>query len=183
MSENKQVSAKHQATDSLVSVARAVKTRGLKGEIVANLLTDFPDRFQRISELFAIPPSGELMQVRLESHWFHQGRVILKVAGYDSVEAAKALVGCEFAIPESERVELPAGEFYYWELEGSEVETVGGQAIGRVREVLRTGGVEILAVEAKERDYLIPMANSILVDVDIKRKLIRIDPPEGLLEL
>ncbi len=184
MSAGKQASNHSQEAGSLVSIARAVKTRGLKGEIVAHLLTDFPERFARISELFAIAPGADPMPLRLESHWFHQGRVVLKLVGYDSVELAGPLVGCEFAIPQSECVELPEGQFYYWQLEGAEVETVDGKIVGKVREVLRTGGVETLVVvNADQNDLLIPMANSIVIEVDLKRKLIRIDPPEGLLEL
>ena len=43
----------------LVIVARAVRTRGLKGELVADLLTDFPDRFEAVSELWDVGPDGE----------------------------------------------------------------------------------------------------------------------------
>src|SRR5688572_32783305 len=77
----------------LVIVARAVKTRGLKGELVAELLTDFPDRFADISSLIAVSPEGARKSVELESHWFQQGRVVLKFAGFDSIEDAQELVG------------------------------------------------------------------------------------------
>ena len=104
--------------ESLVIVARAVRPKGLKGEIVAELLTDFPDRFNRISQFFAISPKGEQTAVKLERFSFHKDRVVLKLAGYDTIESASTLVGYEFAVPESERVELAADEFYDWELEG-----------------------------------------------------------------
>ena len=84
----------------LVIVARAVKTRGLKGELVAELLTDFPDRFADISSLIAVSPEGNRKTVELESHWFQQGRVVLKFAGFDSIEAATELVGYDFAEPQ-----------------------------------------------------------------------------------
>lgn len=171
--------------ESLVIVARAVKTRGLKGELVAELLTDFPDRFGDISSLIAVSSEGERELLKLESYWFHQGRVVLKFAGFDTIEAANRLVGHDFAVPEVERVELEAGYFYNWELEDCLVETNDGAQLGRVSEVLRLGGeIDTLAVEdVAGNKRLIPMVESIVLEVDVAARRIRIDPPEGLLDL
>jgi 16S rRNA processing protein RimM len=170
--------------EPLVAVARAVRTRGLKGELVAELLTDFPDRFDSISQLICVSTDGERRQVELENHWLHQDRVVLKLAGIDNIESAAAYVGCEFAVPESEKVQLDAGQFYEWELEGCVVSTVAGQQLGHVKEILRTGGVDTLVIESdSRRDYLVPMAETIVVKVDLDNKAISIDPPEGLLDL
>jgi 16S rRNA processing protein RimM len=107
----------------------------------------------------------------------------LKISGYDDVEAAKELVGFEFAVPESERVPLPADHYYDWELEGCTVK-VGTENIGQVNSVLKTGGAEILVVtDNSGKERLIPLADSIVVEVDTGRKTIVVDPPEGLLDL
>jgi 16S rRNA processing protein RimM len=174
--------------EPLIAIARAVRTRGLKGELVADLLTDFPERFALLVQLVAVSPDGERRVVRLEDHWFQKGRVILKLDGYDSIEAARSLIGYEFAVPESDRVKLAEDEYYDWELEGCKVETVAGQWVGTVKSVMRTGGVNLLVIENdREHDEkppsLVPMVKSILVKVDKKRKSIVIDPLMGLLEL
>lgn len=168
----------------LIVIAHAVRTRGLKGEIVADLLTDFPDRFEKVDRLFAVSPRGERKQVTLESYWFQKNRVVLKLSGYDSVEAAKELVDYEFGVPETERVSLPESHYYDWELETCVVKTVGDDTLGHVTRVMRTGGVELLVVEDEQgRDYLLPMAESIIVKIDPLSKTIIVDPPEGLLDL
>ncbi|MGI8734591.1 MAG: ribosome maturation factor RimM [Pyrinomonadaceae bacterium] len=171
--------------ESLVIIARAVKTRGLKGALVAEVLTDFPERFSGISSLIAVSPGGERQVVELESYWFHQDRVVLKLNGYDTIETARGFVDYQFAVPESEQVELAEGYFYDWQLEGCLVETVGGGRVGQVSEVLRFGGgIEMLAVEGVEHQKcLIPMVESIVVEIDVANQRIRIDPPEGLLDL
>ena len=170
-------------SSELVTIARAVRPRGLKGEIVAELLTDFPDRFEDVEELVLVSPKGERTTKRLEDYWFQNDRVVLKVAGYDDVEAAKELVGVEFAVPESERVPLPADHYYDWELEGCTVK-VGAESIGTVKSVLKTGGTEILVVsDESNKERLIPFADSIVVKVDAAQKTIVVDPPEGLLDL
>ena len=171
------------ASSELVVIARAVKPRGLRGEIVAELLTDFPERFEDVDELVLVSPHGERTTKRLEDYWFQNDRVVLKILGYDDVDAAKELVGFEFAVPESERVELPADHYYDWELEGCTV-TAGAESIGQVNAVLRTGGAEILVVtDNSGKERLIPLADSIVVEVDPVRKTILVDPPEGLLDL
>jgi 16S rRNA processing protein RimM len=174
-----------ESAEPVVAVARAVKTRGLRGELAAELLTDFPDRFAEVSQLIAIAPDGKRSVVELENYWFQQARVILKLAGYDSIETASPFVGFEFAVPESDRVQLPEGEFYDWELQESIVETMGGELVGHVRNVMRVGGAaEMLVVVSDDgREHLIPMVESIVVDIDTAGKKIRIDPPQGLLEL
>ena len=167
----------------LIVIARAVKPRGLKGEIVAELLTDFPERFEDVEELVLVSPRGERTTKRLEDYWFQNDRVVLKLSGYDDVDAAKELVGFEFAVPESERVPLPADHYYDWELEGCTVK-VGTDSIGQVNSVLKTGGAEILVVtDESGKERLIPFADSIVVEVDTDRKTILVDPPEGLFDL
>jgi 16S rRNA processing protein RimM len=107
----------------------------------------------------------------------------LKVAGYDDVDTAKELVGFEFAVPEQDRVPLPADHFYDWELEGCTVK-VGDHSIGTVNSVMKTGGAEILVVtDNSGKEHLIPLADSIVVKIDAAGKIIVIDPPEGLLDL
>jgi 16S rRNA processing protein RimM len=172
-----------ESEDDLIIVARAVRIRGLKVELVADVLTDFPERFETIERLFAVGPRGERKQLELENYWFQNDRMVLKFAGYDTVETSQALIGYAFGLPLAERVELSRDEFYDWELEGCLVEDRSGQSIGRVREIMRTGGVELLVVENEGREFLIPLAASIVVEIDISRKKIRIDPPEGLLDL
>lgn len=173
------------SSEPLVIVARAVKTRGLKGELVAELLTDFPDRFAEISSLIAVSPDGERELVKLENHWLHQNRIVLKFTGFDSIEAARRFVGYQFGVPEADRVVLEEGSYYDWELEGCLVETNDGVQIGKVGEVVRLGGgIDMLGVDdAAGKRHLVPMIESIVVAVNVPGKKIRIDPPEGLLEL
>jgi 16S rRNA processing protein RimM len=167
----------------LVVVARAVRTHGLKGEIVAELLTDFPERFDDLDELILVSPSGERTLGQLEDFWFQKERVVVKLAGYDDVDRAKGLVGYDFAVPEADRVRLESDEFYDWELEGCTVK-VGDKSIGQVRSVMKTGGAEILVINDEAgREQLVPLAEPIVVEIDTAAKTIVIDPPEGLLEL
>jgi 16S rRNA processing protein RimM len=168
----------------LVAVARVAKARGVRGEVAADILTDFPERFEGLAELIAVAPAGGRRRLRLEGHWFHGGRVILKFEGYDTPEAAAELAGTELTVPEAEAVALAEGEFYDWQLAGCRVETVEGAAVGTVSDVLHYGGgAPILVIrDERGRENLVPFVESICVEVDVAGKLIRVDAPEGLLE-
>jgi len=167
----------------LILIARAVKTHGLKGEVVAELLTDFPERFEDLDEMILVSPKGEQKPVQLEDFWFQKDRVVLKLEGCDDVDVAKELIGYEFGVPESDRVQLEDDEFYDWELEGCTVK-VGEESIGQVRSVMKTGGTEILVVsDGSGKEKLVPLASDIVLEIDTSAKTIVVDPPEGLLDL
>ncbi|MGQ0760911.1 MAG: ribosome maturation factor RimM [Acidobacteriota bacterium] len=170
--------------DDPIVVARIVKTRGLRGEVVADLLTDFPDRFANLKSLIGLSPGESRRSLEIEEQWFHGNRLVLKFAGFDTIDAAKELVNYHLAVPSEDRIELPADSYYEWELIGCHVETVRGVHVGEIAGVMRTGGVEILkVVDHTGRDRLIPMASDIVVEIDKEKKLVRVDPPEGLLDL
>ena len=171
-------------SDDLVVVARVARTRGLRGEVIADLLTDFPERFDDLETLIAVAPDGGQRSLQIEEHWFQGRRIVFKFTGYDSIEAAKEFAGFELAIPASQRIELAADQFYEWELKGCRVESIDGDLIGSVGEVMRTGGVEVLVVENfADEEALRLVAQEICVGIDLEMRLIRIDPPPGLLEL
>jgi 16S rRNA processing protein RimM len=168
--------------DELVAIARILRPRGLRGEMVAEVLTDFPERFRGLNVVIVVKPSGDRLDLKIEDHWFQSGRVVLRFAGYDTPELSESLRGSEVCVEESEAVELERDEYFDWELIGCRVETVDGLGIGTVKEVMRPGGTEILVVGGGEKEYLIPFAEAICPEVNINGKLIQIDPPEGLLE-
>jgi 16S rRNA processing protein RimM len=168
--------------EDLVVIAKLVKTRGLRGEIVADVLTDFPERFDNLEKVFAVKPNGETLELEIEKFWFQKNRIIFKFAGFDSIEAAEILRNCEIGVDEGEAVELETDEFYDWQLQDCAVETIEGIKLGKVKEVLRTGGTEILVVAGETKEYLIPFAEKICPEVDIENKLIKVDAPEGLLD-
>jgi 16S rRNA processing protein RimM len=168
--------------DDLVAIAKIARPKGLKGEVFADVLTDFPERFEGLENVAAVGPDREPLNLKIEDFRFQNDRIVLKFEGYDSVEAAELLRDSEICIPESELVELEDDEFFDWQLVGCSVETLDGRRIGTVSEVQRTGGTENLLIDGDERDYLVPFAESICIEVDVENRSIKIDPPDGLLE-
>jgi 16S rRNA processing protein RimM len=169
--------------DDMAVVGRIARTHGLRGEVIVNLETDFPDeRFYAGAELFVLR-GGAMTRLTLAGVRFHQGRPIVAVTGIDSIDAAQELCGLDLRVPPEQLVTLPPGTFYRHDLVGCRVETSVGQAVGIVKEVEGTLAASRLVVVSGDREILIPLASEICTAIDAEGKRIVIEPPEGLLEL
>lgn len=174
----------YKLSDDEVVIARIVKARGIRGEVAGDLATDFPERFQQIKDATVVMPGGLRLGLRLENHWFHKDRVILKFANTDTMTDAERLVGGVLVISASDAWELDEDEFYEYDLIGLEALTVDGKNIGQVTRLLRTGGNDLLVIEGEnKREILIPFVDDICQEVDLEAERIIINAPEGLLDL
>jgi 16S rRNA processing protein RimM len=176
-----------QTGESWTILARLVRPQGRHGEILADILTDFPERFRDRKRLFLVPQetSGtSAREMALENHWLHKGRVVFKFAGIDSINDADTLRGLLVAIPAEERAQLPEDTVYISDLIGCEVVDLnaGEAVIGVVEDFDRDAGV--LAVKtAAGAEALIPFAKAYLVRMDLAGKRIEMRLPAGLLEI
>src|SRR5215510_5652548 len=169
--------------DDLISVARVVRPQGHRGEVIADLLTDFPERFARLDRTYVKRADGRLLVLELESSRTHKGRIALKFAGCDSVNDAEKLRDARVMVSRDQLVGLPEDTYYDFDLIGCEVVAIEGQRLGRVEEVRNYGAAPLLVVQDGARELLIPLVLSICVEISIDRKRIVVNPPEGLLDL
>jgi len=167
-----------------VVIARIVKARGIRGEVTCAVETDFPERFASLETVTVWMPDDVRLSLKVEDHWFHRDRVILKFEGYDTMTAAQGLTGGRLVIADSDVESLGDGEFFERQVVGSEVATSDGLTLGRVTRVMRTGGTDVLVLASVDgREHLIPFADEICIEVDIEAKRITVNPPDGLLDL
>ena len=171
------------AESDLISIARIARPQGKNGEVIADILTDFPERFAKPGSVWAINESGQIDQLKVERSWMHKGRVVLKFAGYDDMTRAETLRGVRLAITSGELKPLPADTYYDFDLAGCVVVAASGEEIGSVASVERYGAAPLLKVRGNGREYLIPLVLSICIEIDVAHKRIVVAPPEGLLEL
>ena len=170
------------AESDFVTVARVVRSQGRRGEVAAELLTDFPERFAQRRKLFAVGAGGR-RELELESHWLHKGGVVLKFRGVDSIAAAEALAGCEIQIRREERAALPEGAAYVSDLIGCAVFD-GEQPLGTIAAVESGAGEALLlVVKSDVREYLIPFAAEYVESLDLERRRVALRLPAGMLEL
>jgi 16S rRNA processing protein RimM len=169
--------------DDMAVVGRIARPHGIRGQVIVNAETDFPDRrFHPGAELF-VDRRGTVESLTLTTVRFHQGRPVVGIAGVARIEEAQALVGLELRVPAERLVGLPEGTFYRHDLVGCRVETTAGELVGVVKSVEGTFEASRLVVAADQDEILIPLASEICTGIDADAKRIVIDPPDGLLTL
>ncbi|MGC2298197.1 MAG: ribosome maturation factor RimM [Acidobacteriaceae bacterium] len=178
-----------------VVVARLVRPHGRWGELVAEILTDFPERFRERTRLILIPPERigtRGREIELENFWFQRSRIVLKFRGIDSINEAESLRGFAVAIPSTERAELEAGSVYVSDLIGCRVIDLNrdGAEVGEIVDVDRdSSSTELLVVRrnggraGRPEDLLIPFVAEFLIRIDAANRRIEMRLPEGLLEI
>ena len=186
------------ASTGWVWLARVKRTQGRKGEVFAEILTDFPAKFGERRRLWllrdpdvALKPSADEnpREVALVHHWLHKGGIVLHFAGVDSISGAEGLAGLIVAIPLDERAKLDEDEVFIGDLIGCALVDVAGTepvTVGEIEDVDRSAGpVAILVVRGTSSDdeILIPFAKDYLRRVDVKAKRVEMSLPEGLVDL
>ncbi len=187
--------------DEWVTVAVVRKPQGRRGEVFAELLTDFPERLLKRQQVFLWNGNHAApgQPATITRAWFHKAGIVLQFEGCTTRADAERLRGWHVQIPRGERVELPRGSYYVTDLVGCEVfeRTVEGtRVLGRVRDVIPTGegpgglrtgsvrgGPHLLEVETQQGAVLIPLAEEICPSIEVSARRIEVVMPEGLREL
>jgi 16S rRNA processing protein RimM len=173
-----------------------LRPQGRRGEVLAELHTDFPERFKERRQLSGLAANGSRCDLHVEEHWLHKGGVVLKFAGVESISDAERLAGLELQVPRDERAELEAGAAYISEIVGCEVWITNAgkrQLLGTVSEVQFGAGEAPLLVVCKspegvrepsgEQELLVPYAEEFVRTANFAERSIEMQLPEGLLEL
>jgi 16S rRNA processing protein RimM len=185
------------AAEQWVWLARIRRPQGRKGEVLAEILTDFPEKFAERKQLWLLSDTAVAAsaaakkaaprEVTLVDHWLHKGSVVLHFAGVDSITAAETLAGLVVAIPLAERAPLSDDEVYIADLVGCTLVDVAGAVpvvVGEIEDVDRTAGpVALLVVRGATGEVLVPFAKSYLRSLDIAGKRLEMALPEGLTDL
>ena len=163
------------------SIARIVKKRGVRGEVAAELLTDFPERFSSLDQVRIFNGETEYWE-EIERHWFHKNRVILKFRGRDRPEEVEELIGGDVQVSEDQRVSLPQDNYYHSDLIGCQV-LEDEEVLGGVTGIFETGaaGCNLVVTRADGREFMVPLVREFVLKVDVEKKVIQVNLPSGLL--
>ena len=189
-----------------VQVARIVRPRGNKGEVVAELQTDYSGRFTNLKQIYLQKVEGEPLARGLVRFWVdrnHPGMGVFHFAGCGTISDAEKLRGYNVLLPFEERVALPGGQYFVTDLIGCTVFGLPAEetklsspacsmeeaprVVGTVRDVFFPGesvaGTPLLQVETAKGELLVPLAEDICTRIDVAARRIEARLPEGLDEL
>lgn len=194
------------SSQKFVTVARILRARGNKGEVAAELLTDFPDRLKALPEIFLSAGSSVPRKVALRSFWVdrnHPGQCVFHFDGCNSIDDAEKFRGLDVCIPWEQRAVLPSGTYFVTDLIGCSVFELPPASspvasspcsaplvpslLGQVRDVYFPGegqpGTPLLALDTPHGELLVPLAQDICKSVSVAARRIEVLLPEGLCDL
>jgi len=162
---------------SFIAVGRVVAPWGVKGEMKVEVMTDFPDRFSPLEEVYI-----DGRPVSIERGRWHKGRVILKLASVDSIDAVEKLRGRFLEIPQSRLRPLPEDHYYQFQLMGLEVWTTEGERLGQIADILPSPSNDVYVVRGDQGELLIPAIEDVVKSVELEKGRVIVQLIEGLLQ-
>ena len=159
-----------------IIVGRVAAPWGVRGEVKVEVMTDFPDRFSALEEVHI-----DGCPVSIEKSRWHKGKVIIKLATVDSIEAAEKLRGRFLEIPQSKLRPLPEDQYYQFQLMGLEVCTTDGKLLGQIADILPTGSNDVYVVHGEQGELLIPAIEGVVKSVELETGRVIVELIEGLL--
>ncbi len=166
------------ATDFL-AVGRVLRPHGVRGELLLETLTDFPDHLAEVKTVYlGEPPAAH----PLAAARVHRGQLILRLADCHTREAADQYRRQVVQIQAVAAAPLPAGSYYHHQLIGLAVVTDAGEALGALSEVLETGANDVYVVKGPTREVLLPAIRSVILAIDLAAHQVTVHLPDGLLD-
>ena len=169
----------HSTEPRFIAIGRILRPHGVRGEVVVEVWTDFPQRFDTIETVYlGNEMEAEAWQVT-NTRW-HKDQILLKLEGCEDRTAAERLRGLLVQIPIEEAMPLPEGEYYPHQLVGLDVVTVEGEDLGRLSDVLFTNANEVYVVIGPRGQILLPAIAEVILKVDLKAGQMVVRLMEGL---
>lgn len=169
-----------QSTD-LFKVGAIVSTHGLRGELKVFPTTDDPRRFKKGVDLL-LDTGRERLNVRIEKVRFHKQFAIIKLEGYDIIEAVQPFVKKEFYVTRDNAVKLKKDEYFIADLIGLKVVDEGENELGSIKDVILTGANDVYVIERLDGsgELLIPAIKECILSVDMEAGNMLVHLLEGL---
>lgn len=161
-----------------IKMGQIVNTVGLKGEIKIYSFSENLQRFQDLKEIFV-----EDKLFIIEKSRVQKNTVVLKLENIDSTEVAEGYRNKFVYIPEETLEELPEDAYYIKDLLGLEVYEKNGEKLGSVSDIIKGPGQDLYEIKGEDKTFLLPGVKEFILDIDLAKKRIIVDPPKGLLDL
>jgi len=169
------MSKKKKNLDGKVLVGKIVRAHGIKGDVYVHPFTDNPDRFSK-GNLLQLP-DGNILEIARATKHATKNLFRVHFKDVETRNQAEELIGKNLYVNESDLPELDEGEFYIFQLIGLNVYDLKGNSLGVVKDLLQTGGVDVLriSITGEKKELLIPFSREFVKMIDITERKLVID--------
>lgn len=178
------MSAQNTNQPDYLIIGEITKPHGVRGEVRVEMLTEVPERYRALEEVFVAKNERHTPQaITLESVRFHQGKALVKFEGYNYRDEVEKLRKWLILIPADQAIPLEDGEFFYYQLLGMSVVSDKGEPLGEVTDIIQTGANDVFVVAHPEKgEILIPDTEEVVTNVDGDVRTITVHIIPGLFE-
>lgn len=152
-------------SEKMISIGKIVAPHGVRGDVRVIPLTDFPERFQILKKVYT--DNGILLDVEHAKQ--HKQFILLKLRGYNSINDVEKLRNRILQVERKDAFPLPEGHYYQFDIIGLAVQTVDGEHLGIVTDILETGSNDVYVTEKEDgKPLLIPAIKDVVKTIDLK---------------
>ena len=162
-----------ETSSNLILIGKIVRTRGIKGQLKVLPLTDFPEQFNALDRVYILSDSGNEQKI-IKSVQFIKNIPHLYLEGVFTIEQAEPFIGREIFIDKGQLIALPEGSFSFEEIEGCEVISEAGETVGVLKDVLHLPASDVLVIDRKGIEILIPFVKELIPVVDTENRRIEV---------
>ena len=171
------------SSEKRVLIGKIQATQGIKGQLRVIPFAGDASSISELESVFVKSPTGVMEKFPVVSAKAHGKRVILTLKPFDNINQVLHLVGREIYADRGALPELPSDEFYWSDLLGFQVETLDGEGLGELVDIIETGSNDVYVVKKDGREVLIPALEDVVLSVDLTAGRMMVALPEGLLAL
>lgn len=163
-----------------VLIGKIVGAHGTQGNLKIISFAESLEIFEAGSAAMLVDADGRCSSFVINWIKPHGRTALMSLEGIASRDAAETLTGCEMHIHRARLPQLEPGTYYWMELIGLEVVTTSGVCIGKIESIIQTGSNDVYVVSDHRQEVLVPALEKVVISVDLEKKQMRVDLPEGL---
>lgn len=168
-------------SEDLITIGKVIKVHSNKGTLKVHPITDFPEHFKTLKEVFLVK-AATYLKVAVEKACFHKNCILLTLSGYGSREEAEKWRGAIIAIEQKDLWPLGKDEYYYFDLIGLQVITDEGRELGTISNIFPTGSNDVYVVKDNDKEYMLPAIKDVVQKVDLEKRIMYVHLLEGLID-
>lgn len=169
-------------TDECFQLGYVIKKHGLKGEVNIFLDVDAPEAYKDLESVF-VELNDKLVPFFIESLSLKGNKAIARFEDVNTADKADDLKGKKLYLPLAALPDLGEGQFYYHQVISYDVIDVSAGSIGKLKDVYMSSHQDLLAIDHSGKEILVPVNDEIIIGVDHSAQVLKVDLPEGLLDI
>jgi len=166
--------------EALLEIGTVVGTHGLRGDLKIRLSSGDPEILDGVAWVWLCPVAGTAKSLEINHRALHKGQLLLRFAGYDSINQVEEFIGARLKIREDQLPDLGKDEYYWGQLQGIRVVDRHYGEIGQLEDLLNTAAHDTYVVNGSFGEVLIPAVRQFVLDIDLEKRVMKVDLPEGL---